>query len=96
MTKKKKILLGFLMGVVIVGAGLFTNIIKLPITKTINIEGRLAYNPNDDKSLMGASSNVFVAKVIERTGNYPGWAAACWPTRRTLSGFRGVAGPGCR
>jgi hypothetical protein len=68
MTKKliKSVLIGSVLGIAIIGVGLYTNIIKLPLTKEIHVQ--YAADFNDNKVLMGAAHNVFIGKVIKQVG----------------------------
>lgn len=63
----KNIIIGSVILVVVFGIGLYTNIIKLPITNIISLQ--YAADFSDDRILMGASHNVFVGKVIKQVGN---------------------------
>lgn len=70
MTRKlttKNIIIGNVVLVAIFSIGLYTNIIKLPITKIIPSQHVADFI--DDRVLMGASHNVFVGKVIEQVGS---------------------------
>lgn len=53
--------------VFIIGVGLYTNVIKLPLTNTISLMYDVDYS--DERILVGASHNVFVGKVIRKIGN---------------------------
>lgn len=69
MTKKifaKNIIIGSVVIIAIFGIGLYTNIIKLPITRTISFQYVTDFS--DDRKLMGTSHNVFVGKVIRQVG----------------------------
>jgi len=61
-----KILVGGVVLVAVLGIGLYTNTIKLPIEKEIHTQYVADFS--DDRILMGASHNVFVGKVIRETG----------------------------
>ncbi|MGA8311275.1 MAG: hypothetical protein WB755_14670 [Terriglobales bacterium] len=65
--KKFKILAGVIVLLGAVGLGLHTNVIKLPIKRTM---GSVTYIENfaDDRELLGASHNIFVGRVIRQTG----------------------------
>lgn len=70
MTKKifaKNIIIGSVAIIAIFGMGLYTNIIKLPITRMISPQYIKDFS--DNRVLMGASHNVFVGKVIKQTGS---------------------------
>ncbi|MDO8659307.1 MAG: hypothetical protein Q7K54_01775 [Candidatus Parcubacteria bacterium] len=69
MTKKivKNIIIGSIVLVAILGIGLYTNTIKLPITREIHVQYVADFS--DDRILMGASHNVFVGKVIKQVGD---------------------------
>ncbi|MDO8659306.1 MAG: hypothetical protein Q7K54_01770 [Candidatus Parcubacteria bacterium] len=69
MTKKivKNIIIGSALILIVFGLGLYTNIIKLPITNTLVLQSSEDFS--DDRILMGASNNVFVGKVIKQIGD---------------------------
>jgi hypothetical protein len=67
MPKVSKYLIGGVLVVVAVGAGLHWNIIRLPVR--IKMEGLYATNFADNEKLVGASHNVFVGKVIKQVGD---------------------------
>lgn len=72
MTKKitKKVAVGGIGGLLLVaafGLALNKNLIKLPITRQIQVQ--YAADFSDDRILMGASHNVFVGKVIKQVGD---------------------------
>jgi len=62
----KIIISGSVIIVTVLGVGLYTNTIKLPIER--EIRPQYVANFNDDRVLMGASHNVFVGKVIREVG----------------------------
>ncbi len=62
-----KILVGGVVLVAVIGIGLYTNTIKLPIEKEIYTQYVADFS--NDRILMGASQNVFVGKVIKQVGN---------------------------
>ena len=53
--------------IILVWLGLYTNTIKLSITRTISHQYVTDFS--DDRKLMGASHNVFVGKVIRQVGS---------------------------
>lgn len=63
----KRISISILTLGLILGAGLHTNIIKLPFVERSHPQ--YVANFNDDKVLLGASHNVFVAKITKINGN---------------------------
>ncbi len=63
----KKILAGSILPIVVVGIGLHTNAIKLPIQNIIYMQ--YADDLSDNKILIGASHNVFTGKVIKKVGD---------------------------
>jgi len=70
MTKKftlKNVIAGGIVMVVLLGIGLYTSIIKLPITREIHSQwiGGL----ESDEGLMGASHNVFIGRVQKEVGS---------------------------
>lgn len=70
MTKKlisKNIIMGSIVLIAVFSIGLYTNIIKLPITKTVSPQYIADFT--DDRILMGASHNVFIGKVIKQVGD---------------------------
>lgn len=64
---KKNIIIGILLIIAIFGAGLHSNIIKLPITREIH--SQWIEEMNSDEGLMGASHNVFVGKINKKSGD---------------------------
>ncbi len=52
--------------IAVLGVGLYTNTIKLPIER--EIYPQYVADFNDDRVLMGASHNVFVGKVVKEVG----------------------------
>lgn len=66
-TKNINIIISSLAIVAIFGIGLYSNIIKLPITKTISPQYVADFA--DNRVLMGASHNVFVGKIIKQVGD---------------------------
>lgn len=48
------------------GLGLYTNVIKLPLINEFDVQ--YVANFDDDRVLLGASHNVFVAKVLKKIG----------------------------
>jgi hypothetical protein len=67
MKKIHYLVLSFIIVVGLAGIGLRTNVIKLPIIKK-GVLGQLAYNPNDNKELVGIASNIFVGKILRQIG----------------------------
>ncbi len=63
----KNIILSSFLIISILGVGLYTNIIKLPIIR--KIQPLYIADFTNDKILMGASHNVFVGKVLEQKGD---------------------------
>lgn len=51
---------------VIIGVGLYTNVIKLPITK--ELQPSLAYDVSNTETLVKHVDNVFIGKIIKQTG----------------------------
>jgi hypothetical protein len=66
-TKSTTIATAIVLAIVALGIGLHTNVIKLPVTRTLHAQYTLHYE--DDKVLMGDSHNVFVGKVISQVGS---------------------------
>lgn len=66
MINKSKILMSGLLLVSILGIGLYTNVIKLPIEREIHLQFDADYA--NDQILMGGSHNVFAGKVIKKVG----------------------------
>ena len=62
----KIIISGSVMIIAVLGVGLYTNTIKLPIER--EIYPQYVADFNDDRVLMGASHNVFVGKVVKEVG----------------------------
>lgn len=69
MTKKniKNIIIGVLLFVAVFGAGLYANIIKLPITREIH--SQWIAELDSDEGIIGASHNVFAGKVKRKAGS---------------------------
>lgn len=69
MNKKliKNITISGLLMIAVIGIGLYTNIIKLPIIRVI--DPMYVADFSDDGVLVGASHNIFVGKVIREVGN---------------------------
>ncbi len=65
----KRIFGGSVLLLALLGVGLYTNTIKLPIEKVIGSEALYVADFSDNRKLVGASQNVFVAKVIKQVGN---------------------------
>lgn len=51
----------------ILGIALYTNVIKLPIEKTIEVQ--FLSGLEDDRIMMGAAHNVFVGTAVKQIGN---------------------------
>lgn len=62
----KNISIGLMSIAVVLGVGLYTSTIKLPITREIHPQYVADFS--DDRILMGAAHNVFVGKVIRQLG----------------------------
>jgi len=71
-TKKKKIITSIIGSIVLVsalvGAGIYTSVIKLPITTTAQMSPILTFSIDNPKELVANSHNVFVGRVIKQTG----------------------------
>lgn len=63
----KKIFLCFALILFIGGVGIYTSVIKLPIEREIHKS--YVANFDDNRVLVGASHNIFIAQVIEKVGN---------------------------
>jgi hypothetical protein len=67
MKKIHYLILSFIVVIGLVGTGLRTNIIKLPIVKK-TISPISLLDTRDDRNVVGAAENVFIGKVIKQTG----------------------------
>ena len=68
MTKKKKVILSVLSIIILTGIGIYTSVIKLPIVIKSG-SPMYAFDVGNTDLLVANSTNVFVGKVIKKTGN---------------------------